>query len=359
MIALTIFSQFLLYISLAILMGTFILSCIPHSIRPNIYISSNWLIISAICLPIASFVPNIQLLIILTPQLGFFESMGMLLSKFKVGHSWLAIVCFTIILLLIIRLYAKQHSKLAAAMAIIILIAVMAAIGYISHAGSMSGMVGSVLDFVHLLAVSVWLGILVLISFFTKNAENWEAYLKWFSPVALVSFTAIALSGVLMTDTIVPSYVTSWASDYGQFLFIKHVLLVPLTAIILANSLLIKLKMNKPLFEPRTWVRIETVLLISILFITALYSEQQPPNFSVQEISPFFELFYNSTIEPSMRAYLQMTGIGIAFFLMTALFIGLVIISYVKQLPTIISVCMTIAIALCFYMGFMSIVFFR
>lgn len=103
----------------------------------------------------------------------------------------------------------KKPSKLMAIMAIFILIAIMAAIGYISHAGSMTGLIGSALDFVHLLAVSVWLGVLLMMSFFSKNALNWEDFLKWFSPVALVAFTAVALTGVLMTDTIVPGYVTS------------------------------------------------------------------------------------------------------------------------------------------------------
>lgn len=359
MMALTIFSQFLIYICLALLMGSFILYCIPETLRPKIDISAKWLIVSAVILPFATFVPNIQLLTILTPQFGFTESAGMLLMKFKVGHSWLAVIGFTLILLILIRQFIKKPSKLLAVMAIFILIAIMAAIGYISHAGSMTGIVGSVLDFVHLLAVSVWLGILMLMSFFSKDAQNWEAFLKWFSPVALVAFTAVALTGVLMTDTIVPGYITSWSGNYGQFLFIKHVLLVPLTVIILANSLLIKLKMNKPLFEPRTWVRIETVLLVLILFITALYSEQQPPSFYVQEISPFFELFYRSSIEAGMRGYFQMTGVGLGFFLLTALFIGLVIVSYMKQLPVIVSAAMTFALTLCFYMGFMSIVFFK
>lgn len=359
MMALTIFSQFLLYVSLALLMGSFILYCIPETVRPKIDVSAKWLIVSAVILPVVTFVPNIQLLTILTPQFGLIESVGMLLMKFKVGHSWLAIVGFTIILLIVIGEFMKKPSKLMAIMAIFILIAIMAAIGYISHAGSMTGLIGSALDFVHLLAVSVWLGILLMMSFFSKNALNWEDFLKWFSPVALVAFTAVALTGVLMTDTIVPGYVTSWSSNYGQFLFIKHVLLVPLTVIILANSLLIKLKLNKPLFEPRTWVRIETILLILILFITALYSEQQPPSFYVQEISPFFELFYRSSIEAGMRGYFQMTGIGLGFFLLTALFIGLVIVSYIKQLPVIVSAAMTFAVTLCFYMGFMSIVFFK
>lgn len=176
MMALTIFSQFLLYVSLALLMGSFLLYCIPETVRPKIDIPAKWIIVSAVILPFVTFVPNIQLLTILTPQFGFIESVGMLLMKFKVGHSWLAIAGFTIILLIVLRQFLKKPSKLIAIMAIFILIAIMAAIGYISHAGSMTGIVGSVLDFVHLIAVSVWLGILMMMSFFSKDAQNWEAF---------------------------------------------------------------------------------------------------------------------------------------------------------------------------------------
>src|SRR5690606_3351422 len=126
MMALTIFSQFLIYICLALLMGSFILYCIPETLRPKIDISAKWLIVSAVILPFATFVPNIQLLTILTPQFGFTESVGMLLMKFKVGHSWLAVIGFTLILLILIRQFIKKPSKLLAVMAIFILIAIMA-----------------------------------------------------------------------------------------------------------------------------------------------------------------------------------------------------------------------------------------
>lgn len=359
MMALIVVSQFLLYASLSILMGTFLMHCIPTKYRPGFQIAPIWLVLSVIIIPIAAFLPNLQLLSILGPQFGLVDSLWMIVSKYKVGHAWLAIFGFALLLIVIVRAATKKASTWLYVCATFVLMAIMAAIGYASHAGSISGMAGSFLDFIHLLAVSVWLGILVIIGYFSTDTKNWSAFLQWFSPTALAAFTSIAISGVLMMEVIVQKYVTSWASTYGQFLFIKHVLLVPLAIIILANGLLIKLKINQPLFEPRTWVKIELTLLAAILVVTAIFTEQQPPNFTVEAISPFFEIFYQDSVAVGMRAYLQMTGIGLMFFLLTAVFIGLTIVSYLKQVPTIVASALVFAIALCFYMGFMSIVFFK
>ena len=360
MILVTIISQFILYISLSLLMGTFLLSCVPVPFRPSFHIPVKWLYGSAIMIPFAAFIPNVLLLSILAPQFGVFHSIWTILSKYKVGHAWIAIVVFAILLLLLIAAFEKKASKLAAVASIVMIIAICLAIGFVSHASSMSGMAGVTFDFIHLISVSIWLGILLLISFFSSDAANWEAFLKWFSPTALVAFTAIALSGVLMVEEIVPAYVTGWASTYGQWLFIKHVLLLPLTFIILGNALLVKLKINKPLFEPRTWVKLETYLLLGILAVTAIFSEQQPPMSVVKSdnLSAVFELFYPSTVEAGMQAYFQMTGIGLSFFLLTAAFIGILVVCYFKQAKTI-AVSIIIAIALCLYMGFNFITFFR
>lgn len=359
MMALIVGSQFLLYASLSVVMGTMIMQCIPTTYRPGFQIAPKWLVFSVVVIPIAAFLPNLQLLSILMPQFGLLDSLWMIVSKYKVGHAWLATFAFSLLLLVLVRLAIKKASTSLYVSSIFVLMAIIAAIGYASHAGSMAGIAGSFLDFIHLLAVSVWLGILVIVGYFSTDTKNWSAFLQWFSPTALAAFTSVAISGVLMMEVIVPKYVTSWAGTYGQFLFIKHVLLVPLAIIILANGLLIKLKINQPLFEPRTWVKIELTLLAAILVVTAIFTEQQPPNFTVEAISPFFELFYQNSVATGMQAYLQMTGIGIIFFVLTAVFIGLTMVSYLKQLPTIFAAAMIIATALCFYMGFMSIVFFK
>jgi copper transport protein len=360
MMLLTIISQFILYVSLSLLMGTLILKLIPDALRPSFSIKAPWLYASTIALPIASFVPNIQLLRILAPQFGFLDSLSTVLFKYKVGNAWVAVVILAVLLYFIVSISIKHEKKLASVAGIFLVIAIIFAIAYVSHASTMSAIAGVAFDFIHLLAVSIWLGILLMISFFSTNANNWDAFLKWFSPTALVAFASIALSGVLLTDAIVPAYVTGWASDYGQWLFIKHVLLLPLTFIIVGNGVLIKLKIQKPLFEPRTWVKIEAGLLIAIIAITAIFSEQQPPLSVVQgdNISAVFQFFYGKSIEAGMTAYFQMTGFGLMFFLLTALFIALLIVSYLKETSPIISVSMAIAMALCFYMGFNSITFF-
>lgn len=352
-------SQFFLYASLALLTGAFILRCVPTAYRPSVEVAPQWLLLSVAVIPIAAFLPNMQLLTILVPQFGVFDSLWLIISKYKVGHAWLAIFGFSLLLFVLVRVAIKNASTWLAVSAIFVLMAIMAAIGYASHAGSMAGIAGSFLEFIHLLAVSVWLGILVMVAYFSSDAKNWSAFLQWFSPTALAAFTSIAISGVLMMDVIVPKYVTSWAGTYGHFLLIKHIFLLPLAIIILGNGLLVKLKINQPLFEPRTWVKIELWLLALILFVTAIFTEQQPPNFTVEAVSPFFELFYGESVATGMQGYLQMTGIGVIFFALTAVFIGLTLVSYLKQLPTIFAAAMIFATALCLYMGFLSIAFFN
>ncbi|MEK4628393.1 CopD family protein [Solibacillus sp. FSL R7-0682] len=354
-------SQFLLYISFAVLMGSLILKLIPSEYKPTISIREKWLYISAWSIPVFTFVPIIQLLVILQPQFGLIQSLQKILFSYKMGHAWLAIVGLSLIFVYILHQMQKSQHWLYPIINVTLLVAIQAGVAYASHASSMDSTVGFFNDWIHLIAVSCWFGVLLILSFFTLDSNNWEAFLKWFTPLALVSVTAIALSGVFLTETIVPAYVTGWSTFYGLGLFVKHVLLVPLAIVILANGLLIKLKINKKSFNPVLWVKLELAILFSILAITAIFSEHQPPMPFVQmeNVSSLFQLFYTTPLTDGMIGHFQMTAIGLVFFLLTALFIALLIISYVKEAPLLISVLMILAIALCFYFGFISITVFN
>ena len=75
-------------------------------------------------------------------------------------------------------------------------------------------------------------------------------------------------------------------------------------------------------------------------------------------LSAMFQLLYPSTVEAGMQAYFQMTGLGVVFFILTAVFIGILVVCYIIEAATAISISMIIAIAICFYMGFNFITFF-
>ncbi|MEK4425638.1 copper resistance D family protein [Solibacillus sp. FSL K6-1523] len=360
MIVVTILSQFILYVSLSILMGAFIMRLIPTSLKPEISIPARWIYVSLWSIPIVTFAPILQLLVILTKQFGLFPSLLKIITNYQVGHSWLASAVLTLILAALFTVSQKRVSHLFTVIYLFLLTAIIAAIAFASHAHAMGSTTGFFLDFIHLFAISVWVGILLQVSFFAISYENWEVFLKWFSPTAIVAVTAMALSGIFLTETIVPDYITGWSSPYGHWLFMKHVLLIPLVCLIFANGVLIKLQLTKPNFNPTIWTKIEAVLLLLIVLVTAIFSEHQPPMPTAQSdnLSLLMQWMLSTPLETGMMGHFQMNGTGVIFFILTAVFIGLFIVSFIKRAPLLIPILLCLAIAICFYMGMMSITVF-
>ena len=60
-----------------------------------------------------------------------------------------------------------------------------------------------------------------------------------------------------------------------------------------------------------------------------------------------------------MTAHLQMNWFGLLFFVLTAIFIVLLLVSFFKNAPLIIPMLMGVAIVICMYAALMSIVVFN
>ena len=116
------------------------------------------------------------------------------------------------------------------------------AFGWSSHASSYDQVKGFYNHSAHFTAVSVWAGILFVVSWFSKNHSNWLNFLKWFTPVAIVCFISTIMTGfILMTFAVeFKDYPNSWMLPYGQALLIKHLLIIPLMIYAMINSILIK-----------------------------------------------------------------------------------------------------------------------
>ena len=127
-------------------------------------------------------------------------------------------------------------------------------------------------DFIHLAAVSIWVGILLIVGWCSVNHENWLKFLSWFSMVAISCLVATALSGVLLMDILVDGYIDSWMVSYGQGLLIKHLFLLPVVFYALVNGFIVKFKLSKnPTFNPIPWIRVEGFILFVIFTITAIF----------------------------------------------------------------------------------------
>ncbi|MFF5994428.1 CopD family protein [Lysinibacillus sp. KU-BSD001] len=361
MTLLLILSQALLYFCFALLLGAFIVQAIPEDYKPTVHIKRKWLVISAMAIPLLTFMPILQVVLILQPHFGFFTSLANVLVSYKIGFSWDITVLLSVVLMIYLKVFNKRLSLGLSIFGALQVLLVIAAVAWASHASSTEPLLGFIFDFIHFAAVSVWVGTVFVISWFSVDTKNWTQFLQWFSPTAMTAFGATALSGIFLTDILVPDYITGWSTDYGQGLLIKHLLLVPLVFYVLINGLLIKLKLSKPGFNPIRWARLESILLLAIFGVTAIFSQQEPPiEFLTEEtVSSLFQFVYTAPLELGMTGHLQMNWFGLLFFVLTAVFIVLLLVSFFKNAPVMIPMLMGAAIVICVYFALMSIVVFN
>ncbi|WP_332645818.1 copper resistance D family protein [Lysinibacillus sp. 54212] len=355
------FSEALLYFCFSILLGTFIVRLIPADYKPTILIDRKWLVYSAMAIPILTFMPILQIVFILQSQFGFLTSLANVLVSYKVGLAWSLIFLLSLMLLIYLKYFNTRSSVGYSMLGILLMLGIIASSAWASHAGSIEPLLGFIFDFTHLLSVSVWVGTLFVISWFSKDTKNWAAFLQWFSPTAMTAFGATALSGLFLTDMLVPDYTTGWSTDYGQGLLIKHLLLIPLVFYVLVNGLLVKLKLSKSGFNPIRWARLESILLLAIFGITAMFSQQPPPieYVTTESVSSLFQFFYTASIEFGMTGHLQLNWTGLFFFVLSVVLIPFLLLSFFKNAPMFIPLLIGITMVVLVYFGLMSIVVFN
>ena len=347
---LVIVSQAFLYICFAFLMGGFIVSIVPSDHRPAVAIPTRLYRLSAGAIPVLTFIPVLDIILYISPRLGFFEAFKIVLTTYSMGHAWDFTLLFSILLILFInrKIDVQQPKKSAYITAILFTMAIMVTVGWASHAAAVSVIAGIVNDVIHLIAVSTWVGIVLIVAWFSTNMANWLAFLKWFSIVAASCLALTAISGLFLMNILVDHYIDGWIVSYGSGLLMKHLFLLPLLFYALFNSLIVKFMLAKdPTYNVRKGVRVESMILLTIFLLTAAFSQQPPPHgFAVTEnmVSPLFRLFNDSPITVNSYIGFAFEMHSLLFFfialLLSLLAMGLV---FVKKLPSyvlfIISAC--------------------
>ncbi|MED4041067.1 hypothetical protein [Niallia taxi] len=225
---LVITSQALLYLCFSVLVGSFVLLLVPSKYRPDIKVPKSILFISAITLPIFTFIPILDITLYIAPRLGLFESFKIVLTTYTVGTAWNFTLLGSVMLVLLMAL-ARSHEKgIFSFLGILLTFGLILTVAWSSHAVSIGPIMGIISDFIHLAAVSIWAGILIIIGWCSLNHKNWLEFLSWFSIVDISCLVATVLSGVLLMDVLVDRYIDSWIVSYGQGLFIKHLFLLSL-----------------------------------------------------------------------------------------------------------------------------------
>ena len=352
-------SQALLYICLSILLGTFILTVVPEKLRPAFFVPPKWLIYSSTVIPFLTFVPVLYIILYISPRLGFIRALEVVLTQYTIGIAW----SFTFLLssfLIFVIIIANRANKLARAsinvLSIFITLGMIVTIAWASHASAVNMTLGIVSDSIHLVSVSVWVGIVLIVAWFSTNTENWGNFLSWFSLVAISCLGATAISGFLLLEVLVDSYVDSWMVNYGQGLFLKHLFMLPLLFYAAINGLFVKFKVGKdPTYNPLKGVKVESIILLSIFTLTAFFSQLSPPHGSFvaeDAISPLFKLFHDVTSQANGLQFVS-NGIAIAFVFGSMVLFGLNIVAYFKKAPVWLLYLLAVLFVACLYSTFM------
>jgi putative copper export protein len=338
---LVIISQLLLYVCFSILAGSFLLLLIPSTHRPDVKIQKNSLIISAIMVPTFAFLPVLDITLFIAPHLGFGEALTTVLISYTVGNAWNFTLIGSILLVLVIVLMRPNEKRASNFIALLLTFGLMLTIAWSSHAGAMSPLTGIIGHFIHLAAISVWVGVVLIVGWCATNHHHWLKFLSWFSKVAIGCLVATGISGLLLMNVMVDGYTDSWMVSYGQGLLIKHLFLMPLAFYALLNGLVVKYMISKDAaFNPIPWIRLEGIILFVIFATTAIFTQQAPPhgNYLTEDaVSPLFRLFHGDIIDSSSTIGLIINIDIVYFFFLSILFVGLILLAIYKKASIIIT----------------------
>ena len=130
------------------------------------------------------------------------------------------------------------------------------------------------LDFIHLLAASIWSGgLFFIILFWKKQREYVKQFLFIFSKAALVSIIVLIISGAALTIIYLPHLSYLLKTQWGVLLLIKVglVFMVILTGIILRYNL--KNKKEKSIGK---WLKVDITMMVFILIIVGSFTHLSP-----------------------------------------------------------------------------------
>ncbi|WP_338448833.1 CopD family protein [Niallia oryzisoli] len=356
MILIGTLTQSLLYLCFAILVGTFILSLVPGNKKPEIHVPK-WVLLTAIGgIGLFSFFPVWELILYLKQNIGLsFSLLQSVLLTFEVGKAWLVTYLLATLLFLYVIWVDYRKRPSYALIGLLFALFLILALGWSSHASTYDPVVGFMSHSLHFTAVSIWVGILFMVSWFSINHANWSRFLKWYTPVAILCFLSTIITGLVLMTFVVEfnDYFNSWMLPYGQSLLMKHLLIIPLFIYAMVNGFFVKKKLlHDEHYNPKPWAKLESVVILLIFAATAAMGQQAPPHETVVTIegaSKLFMMLYQGDFQPSMTVQLELNSVSISLIILAVLFIVLLLMSFVKKTPAFVSFLMSALLFVCLY----------
>lgn len=341
-------SELLLYVCFCIVVGNQLLAFVPADKRPMVAVP-NWLInLCIIGIALLSFSPVLTVTLTFAKEYneGFWTIFKGILMDFNIGHAWL-VTWFLCLILLLLRILNKiANDPILEYMGAFLTFTLILAFGWASHCMASYGLKGFIPHAIHFLSVTVWIGILIVVGWFSKNRDNWLKFLKWFSPIAFICVVASISAGFFLMNLLVPDYVNSWIVPYGQALLIKHLLIIPLLTFAFINGVLVRrtLKIN-PNFNPIPWARAESMVALLVFTAMAVMGQQSTPEniaaiIKFEKPSWLFESFYQGNVELNTSIAVGINATSVALMIAAIIFLlGMVILFRKKANSVVVTVC--------------------
>lgn len=348
MIFFTAFADVLLYIAFSYLAGFVVLQFIPENRKPLLSSSKVLLLISTASIVLLSFVPVYELVVFLQSSQSPIEAYQTAIMEFRIGQGWMITLLLSVILAITIYLNGNRYIQ-----ALYVLLLILT-VGFYSHISTIDLWVGFALHSSHILFMSIWTGVLLHVAWFAKNEANWRPFLTWFTPLAVICVAGVIASGiVIMFFFVAPAdYANSWVLPYGQLLLLKHISIIPVLLAAMINGFL-----NKQKEFQKTWLKVESLLLLFVFVFTAFMSKQAPPHdvndtlriegggWLIDKLSGPFYIPITAELDVTLNGTLLMT--------LSILLLIVMLVTFFKKANAWFSLIFSIGFICCFYIGLM------
>lgn len=346
-------TESLLYISFACLMGYFILSMVPIQYKPTIAVPHRLVLIWILAIPICSFFPLHQLAIenAAAFNMSYFDMLRSIVLDFNIGEAflWTLLGSAGLAVMVGAPAFRKDRHMPKVALALTVLLTVW--LGYASHAASLSPFGGLVAHAGHFLAIIIWLGILFIVGWFSKDDKHWLAFLKWFSPLAIVCVLITLLAGLILMNFTTINYINGFMLPYGQWLLLKHISIIPLLWLAFSNGFLYKKQAKKlETFKPLPFVRIESLFAVIVLVFTAMMGQQAPPHdvtSTLRYVSPskLFTTIFSGSFSPDLQLTMQLGLDSILLFIAAVLMLYAALVAFTARKVILLVISLLLFIA--------------
>lgn len=348
-------SESLLYLAFSVLIGGLFLLRVPVARRPSLHLPKSILLGCIIAIIIFSFPPVLQVILYFYKNMDFNLLIQNVFFSFEIGKAWLVTFIASILLFILLLFTDIENNPKLVSAALIWSVFLIFTVSYSSHANSLVPFAGLVAHFCHFLAMSLWTGILIIVSWFSNQLQNWKAFSRWFTPLSISCVTIVLIAGLVLMQFIVPEYWNSWLLPYGEALLIKHLLFVMILIFACINGFVLKEETRR-----LPWLKAESLLIMVVYLVTGFLGQSPSPHNVLQTIktegfSPLLLAIFQENWHPDLHAdvQLQLNLMSLLLLLFSLFFLTMLIIAYKKRTPPYFAMIMCIGWVISVFLGIM------